>query len=211
MHKKLYLLGPFIIALVSFGLGHVAFGQQQPLSGPSPSDGNAISALQKAISAHSVGDNITALESIFQAEEIIWNLSPMGVRNVAYILTEPEYFSQYTPKEGETFTPNELLIFYCEPFGYTQRKNSDGTYSNSLMWSFNVLDFNGKPIGGQQNIGPYPHDGYRTFLTDKMLTLTINLSEIPPGAYILQIILIDYLNPSHTVEIQKPFNLITSE
>ncbi|MDR2459158.1 MAG: hypothetical protein LBE38_00025 [Deltaproteobacteria bacterium] len=206
MHKILFYLAFILFALTFFVKVPGLLAQQ-----PGAAEDNATTLLQKAINAHSVGDNTTALQSLWEAEELIWNMGPMGVRNVAYILTEPEYFSQYTPKVGETFLPNELLIFYCEPFGYTQRKNADGTYSNSLMWSFNVLNVQGEPIGGQQDIGPYPHDGYRTFLTDKMLTLTISLSQIPPGSYILQIILIDYLNPSHTVEIQKPFNLIVPE
>ncbi|MDR2353348.1 MAG: hypothetical protein LBF22_09365 [Deltaproteobacteria bacterium] len=169
---------------------------------------DALSALDKAEAAHQVGDNITALEAIWIAQEAIWHLSPLGIRNVAFVTEEPEYFGVYKPKIGENFTPNELLILYCEPFGFTQRKEPDGTYTNSLLWSFNVLDSNGQILGGQNNIGPYTHQGYRTFSAEKMLALTINLSQVPPGAYKLQMIITDNLNQSKSVEIQKPFNIV---
>jgi hypothetical protein len=168
----------------------------------------AVAALQKAEEAHVRGDNLTALESLFQAIQGIWNYSPLGLRNAAFVLDEPQYFATYQPKVGEDFTSSELLIFYCEPIGYTQRLNPDGTYTNSLSWSFQILDSTGKIIGGGDQIGPYEHSGYRTFSTEKMQTMTINMSQFPAGSYILQITMIDNLDPTKSVTVQKPFNLI---
>jgi hypothetical protein len=170
---------------------------------------DAMTSLQKAQEAHIRGDNLTALEALFQAQQAIWNFSPLGLRNAVFILEEPEYFGTYKPKVGENFTSSELLIFYCEPIGYTQRLGPDGTFTNSLSWSFEILDQNGKPIGGGSNIGPYEHTGYRTFITEKMQTMTINMSQFPAGSYILQITMIDNLDPTKSVTVQKPFNLIS--
>jgi hypothetical protein len=177
--------------------------QNQPYQ---PMYSDALSSLDKAINAHRVGDNITALEAIWAAQEFIWNLSPLGVRNAAFVTEEPLEYGVYKPKEGETFSPGELIILYCEPFGYTQRRNQDGTYSFSYTWSFKIFDSQGNLLGGQDNLGPFLFEGYRSFKTENMMSATIK-SNIPPGSYVLQITITDDLNPSHSVDIQKPFNI----
>jgi hypothetical protein len=182
---------------------------QPPAAGAAPDQGSyALTALRKAEEAHVRGDNLTALEAMFTAQQAIWNLSPMGLRNAAFITEEPEYFATYKPKQGESFTSSELLILYCEPIGFTQRLGADGTYTNSLSWSFDILDQTGKAIGGGKDIGPYEHTGYRTFITEKMLTMTISMSQFPAGSYILQITMIDNLDQTKSVTVQKPFNLV---
>jgi hypothetical protein len=169
---------------------------------------DALTSLDKAINAHRVGDNITALESIWAAQEFIWNLSPLGVRNAVFVTEDPQDYGKYTPRDGENFSPSELIILYCEPFGYTQKKSPDGTYSFSYTWSFKIFDSSGKLLGGQDNIGPFLYEGYRSFKTENMMAATINISNIPAGAYLLQITITDDLNPSHSVDIQKPFNIV---
>jgi hypothetical protein len=169
----------------------------------------ALQSLDRATAAHTVGDNVTAMLSIWDAMESVWNLmGEMGIRNAAFILEEPEFFGVYQPKQGQDFQPGELIILYCEPFGYTMRKEPDGTYTNSLRWSFKILDQDGNSLGGQENIGPYTHGGYRTFTTEKMLALTINLSQFPAGSYVLSVTITDDFNTQKSVEIQKPFNIL---
>jgi hypothetical protein len=188
--------------------------QVQPAQGQPPSgeSGSALTSLDRAQAAHSVGDNVTAVLSIWDALESVWNMmGEMGIRNAAFILEEPEYFGIYEPKQGQDFQPGERIILYCEPFGYTMRKEADGTYTNSLSWSFKILDQAGNVLGGQDNIGPYTHGGYRTFTTEKMLALTINLNQFPPGSYMLSVIIADDMDLRKSVEIQKPFNILSGE
>jgi hypothetical protein len=160
------------------------------------------------MNAHRVGDNMTALESIWAAQEVIWNQSPLGVRNAVFVTESPVDYGAYRPKEGEDFKPSELIILYCEPFGYTQRKNPDNTYSFSYTWSFQIFDAQNNFLGGQNDIGPIVYDGYRSFKTENMLAATINVSNIPAGSYSLQITIKDDLNPAHSVDIRKPFNIV---
>ncbi|MDR1037225.1 MAG: hypothetical protein LBT40_11870 [Deltaproteobacteria bacterium] len=182
-----------------------------PGAGIGAPDGNALTSLDRAASAHSVGDNVTALLSVWEAMQSIWNMmGVMGIRNAVFVLEEPEFFGNYQPKQGQDFMPGELIILYCEPFGYTMRQEPDGTFTNSLRWSFKILDQTGNSMGGQDNIGPYTHGGYRTFIMEKMLALTINLSQFPAGSYILSVTITDDFNPQKSVEIQKPFNILAA-
>ncbi|MDR1080234.1 MAG: hypothetical protein LBQ79_04570 [Deltaproteobacteria bacterium] len=182
-----------------------------PGSGIGAPDGNALSSLDRASAAHSVGDNVTAILSVWEAMQSIWNMmGVMGIRNATFVMEEPEFFGIYQPKQGQDFAPGELVILYCEPFGYTMRQESDGTYTNSLRWSFKILDQAGSTMGGQNDIGPYTHGGYRTFIMEKMLALTINLSQFPAGSYVLSVTITDDFNSQKSVEIQKPFNILAS-
>ncbi|MDR1038638.1 MAG: hypothetical protein LBR80_00435 [Deltaproteobacteria bacterium] len=190
----------------------IAPGQQAlPVPGQPTVDsgGNALTSLDRAKAAHSVGDNVTAMFSIWDALENVWNMmGELGIRNAAFILNPAEYFGIYQPKQGQDFMPGEPIILYCEPFGYTMRKEADGTYTQSLSWSFRILDQQGNVQGRQDNIGPYTQGGYRTFATENMLSLTINLSQFPAGSYVLSVTISDDFNANKFVEIQKPFNII---
>ncbi|MDR3203640.1 MAG: hypothetical protein LBV23_02685 [Deltaproteobacteria bacterium] len=165
----------------------------------------AMNALSRAQNAHSVGDNITALESIWEAQEAIWNLSPLGVRNVAFVTEPPDEFGIYTPKVGEEFGQDELLILYCEPFGYTQIKEADGTYGYSVIASLSVLDSEGQVLGGNDNLGPYGKTGIRTFNTQFMIFITLNMRGLEAGSYVLKVTLTDNNDQTKTVQMEKPF------
>jgi hypothetical protein len=164
-----------------------------------------MTALETAQNAHSLGDNLAALNSIIEAEEAIWNNSPLGVRNAVFVTEQPDKFGYYTPKVGEDFTEDEPLILYCEPIGYTQPKGADGTYSISLLPSVQVIDSKGQVLGGE----PQPAEtmtGHRTFVKEHMLVSTVSIRGLPPGSYTLKLTLTDNNDPTKTVDIEKPFN-----
>jgi hypothetical protein len=170
-----------------------------------------MAALDKAKAAHAVGDNLTALEAIWAAQEAIWNLSPLGIRNAAFVSEQPENFGTYKPKVGENFSPSEPLIFYCEPFGYTQKTDEYGAYHYSIIGAFSILDASGKVLGGQDNLGPYEQGGYHTFSTECMMAMTIGIQGLIPGNYTLRLTLTDNLDQTKSVQIDKPFNLVAVE
>ena len=67
-------------------------------------------ALARAQDAHSLGDNMTALNAIREAEEALWNSAPLGIRQVVFVTEQPEKYGFYTPKQGEDFSDDEPLI-----------------------------------------------------------------------------------------------------
>ncbi len=175
---------------------------------PSSDDRGAIlSELGKANDSVLSDDFIGALDAIWAAQEMLWNKAPLGVRNVAFVTEQPENFGTYQPKAGEDFKSPEPLILYCEPVGFTQVKEGE-TYKYSIIGAFDILDAEGRVLGGQKNLGPYEQSGYRTFSTETMLVLTIGIHGLPAGSYTMRVTLTDNLDQSKSVQLDKPFNIV---
>ena len=158
-------------------------------------------------SAYMGGDYLGALDALWAAQEEIWRLAPLGVRNVAFVVDQPENFGTYNPKAGENFKAPEPLILYCEPIGFTQTKTGD-TYKYSIIGAFDILDADGRLLGGQKNLGPYEQSGYRTFSTETMLVMTIGIQGLSAGSYVMRVTLTDNLDQTKSVQLDKPFNII---
>lgn len=163
--------------------------------------------LANADTSYRQGDYIGALDALWAAQEMMWRRAPLGVRNVAFVTEQPENFGSYKPKAGQDFKSPEPLILYCEPIGFTQAKEND-TYAYSIIGAFDILDANGKVLGGQKNLGPYEQSGYRTFSTETMLVMTIGIQGLPAGSYVMRVTLTDNLDRSKSVQLDKPFNIV---
>jgi hypothetical protein len=173
--------------------------------------GGAMTALQRAQNAHSVGDNITALTSIWEAEAEIWKMSAMGVRNAVFVTEKPLGYGFYTPKVGEDFAIDEMILFYCEPFGFTRVSNSDGTYTDAVMASIGVLNDQGQLLGPENSVGPTGNEGYRSLDVGLMFFSTVQIRGLEPGSYVLRVTLTDNFDPSKSVQLEKPFNLLPGQ
>ncbi|MDR2934375.1 MAG: hypothetical protein LBV70_00610 [Candidatus Adiutrix sp.] len=179
------------------------------LAGPAPlAAQDAVSLnLSKAGSAYQSGDYLGAMDALWAAQQEIWRRSPLGVRNVAFVVDQPDNFGTYQPRDGEDFKAPEPLILYCEPIGFTQAKTG-GTYKYSIIGAFEILDAAGKVLGGRKNLGPYEQSGYRTFSTETMLVMTIGIHGLPAGAYVMRVTLTDNLDQTKSVQLDKPFNIV---
>ncbi|MDL2259760.1 hypothetical protein LJB99_02640 [Deltaproteobacteria bacterium OttesenSCG-928-K17] len=181
---------------------------QAPKTPPTPDEHQAITvALATAEKAQREGDYIGALDALWRAQEMVWRRAPLGVRNVAFVTEPPEGFGTYNIKPGEDFKSPEPLILYCEPVGFTQIKEGD-TYRYSIIGAFDIIDAEGRVLGGQKNLGPYEQSGYRTFSMETMLTMTIGIHGLPRGSYIMRVTFTDNLDPSKSVQLDKPFNVL---
>lgn len=163
--------------------------------------------LNQADAAQQSGDYIGALDALWAAQEEIWRKAPLGVRNVAFVTEQPENFGTYQPKDGQNFKAPEPLILYCEPIGFTQLKEGE-TYKYSILGAFDILDAEGRLLGGQKNLGPYEQSGYRTFSTETMLVMTIGIQGLPAGTYIMRVVLTDNLDRTKSVQLDKTFNIV---
>jgi hypothetical protein len=172
---------------------------------------SAMDSLQKAQNAHAIGDNILALKSLWEAEAEIWKVSAMGVRNAVFVTDKPQGFGFYTPKIGEDFAIDEMILFYCEPFGYTRVPNSDGTFKDAIIANIGVLNDQGQLMGPESSVGPTGNDGYRSLDVGQMFFATVQMRGLEPGSYILRVTLTDSFDPSKSVQLEKPFNLLPAQ
>ncbi|UQZ90393.1 hypothetical protein C4J81_14730 [Deltaproteobacteria bacterium Smac51] len=186
-----------VAIMLAAGIQTAAFAQEDPIA----------LELSQAVNAYAAGDHIGALDALWAAQENLWRKAPLGVRNVAFVTSQPENFGTYQPKTGEDFKSPEPLILYCEPIGFTQLKEGD-TYRYSIIGAFDILDSTGRVLGGQKNLGPYEQSGYRTFSTETMLVMTIGIQGLPAGAYTMRVTLTDNLDQSKSVQLDKPFNIV---
>jgi hypothetical protein len=198
----------FLAGLLTAGLMAVSVLAQTPLVEAQPAP-NIQAALEKAKLANAAGDNNSALEAIFQAMEAVWNQAPLAIRNAAFVTDQPENFGFYNPKPGDDFSSSEPIIFYCEPIGYTLKKEAGGTYGYSILGAFSILNADtGETLGGQDNLGPYELQGFRTFSTETMLAMTIGIQGLPAGSYTLKVTLTDNFQQSKTAAVTKNFRLV---
>ncbi|MDR2455943.1 MAG: hypothetical protein LBE49_05040 [Deltaproteobacteria bacterium] len=166
-----------------------------------------MNSLDRAKNAHAVGDNISALEAIWEAQQAIWNHAPLAARNVAFVTTPPEIFGLYTPKQGENFSDDDtIVVLYFELFGFTQVKAPDGTYGFSLTISSTILSPQGDVVGVERNPTIYEKSGFRTFNAQGMFFTSLNIRGLPPGAYVLKLTIQDNNDPTKVVELEKRLN-----
>lgn len=180
------------------------------LPAPAGADDTA-NHLAAAVEAYGRGDAIGALDALWAAQEGLLAAGPLALRHVAFVTAPPSHFGDYTPRRGEDFGPEEPLVIYCEPFGFTQRRGADGLYSYSLTGAFEILDSRGRALGGQGHLGPYGRQGYRSFTAETMLVMTIGQRGLKPGAYLLRLTLTDNLDPAKSVQLEKPFNVVGAQ
>jgi hypothetical protein len=176
--------------------------QAQQLASP-----EIINNLEVAKNAHAVGDNITALENIWEAQEAIWNHTPLAVRNVAFVTAPPEVFGLYTPKQGENFSDEDtIVVLYFELFGFTQVKAPNGTYGYSISISTSILSPEGNVVGVESNPTVFEKSGFRTFNAQGMFFISLNIRGLPAGSYVLKLAIKDNNDPAKVVELEKNLN-----
>lgn len=113
-----------------------------------------------------------------------WETMPLLVRRVMFVDTPPAGYGAATERPTHVFTGGEPLITYIEPVGYGWKPAGA-----MLDFGFNV-DFifkqpDGTILGGKTDflkVGASSHEK----VTEFMITLTLNLTGVPAGDYILE-------------------------
>jgi hypothetical protein len=127
---------------------------------------------------------------------------------VAFVSEPPETFGLYTPKVGENYSDDDVIVLlYFEVFGFTQIRNpNDGAYGYSLTVSATILDTSGNVVGVERNPTVYEKAGFRTFNAQCMLVSSLNLRGLPPGSYVMKVTIQDNNDPTKVVEVEKSLN-----
>lgn len=160
--------------------------------------------LGQADSSHAKGQYVDTVLLLREALVQVWNQAPLTVRNINYVADQPSAYGIYQPYDGDEFDPVNPIMLYCEPIGYTVKKQGE-IYTFALSADFSVADEQGDILGGQQNFGRWSMRS-RAFNTEFMMYFTFNLKGLPPGRYKLMVTLHD-LNSTKTAAFEKGFKI----
>lgn len=110
-----------------------------------------------------------------------WQEAPLGALNFNFVSEPPTGYGKFTKRDNTVYNPLDKILIYFEPVGYTARQMGD-QFNFGLSADFMVKDKAGVVIGAQPNFYQWSENG-RTYLTEVMVFMTINLQGLEPGEY----------------------------
>ncbi len=113
-------------------------------------------------------------------------------------------FGQYRLFDSNRFKPGQKMLVYCEVDNYRsmQQQSATGTtFRTQLRGSFAIYDKMGKVV--QQAEFPSVEDIARTRRRDFYMYLPVTLGELPPGDYVLHV-LVEDLPGNKTASLDPP-------
>ena len=134
-----------------------------------------------------------------------WEKTPLTVRRALFETENAHGFGQYNERSSNIFKPGEKLIAYAEPVGYGWKEAGPGQFEFGFDVDFLLKATDGKVLGGQENFAHLvlkSHARNREF----MLNLTMNISGVSPGDYVLEYKLRDATSDKSTT-VQMPFKI----
>ena len=134
-----------------------------------------------------------------------WTATPLTVRKAIFVAEHPEGFGEYLERKNNVFSPGEKLVAYAEPVGYGWKEAGGGIYEFGFKVDFVIKSPDGKVLGGQQDfadLAQKSHARNREF----MVVLTLNISDAPPGDYVVEYKLRD-VSSDKTATFNMPFKI----
>ncbi len=92
-----------------------------------------------------------------------------------------------------------------EPKNLVYPRAADGTYEPAFTVDFDVVDADGKVLGGQEKFGSWRFPA-RSPVQDIFMNLKINLTGLPAGAYKIRFLVRD-ANSKKTATVEQPITL----
>ena len=135
-----------------------------------------------------------------------WNATPLTVRRAIFVDGHPEGFGQYVERANNVFKKGEPLVTYAEPVGYGWKDVGDGVYEFGFKADWQVKSADGKVLGGKEDFADVTKKS-RARNREFDVVLSLGLSDITPGDYILEYTLHDIAS-SKTYTISQSFKVV---
>ncbi len=139
--------------------------------------------------------------AVFEA----WNATPLTIRKAVFVSEHPRGYGEYVERSNNVFKPGEKLVAYAEPVGYGWKDIGNGNYQFGFKADFLIKSVDGKVLGGQENFADLTQTS-RAHNREFMVVLNLNLSDAPPGEYLLEYKLHDVTSDKATT-FQMPFKI----
>ncbi len=143
------------------------------------------------------------------AYDAAWDAAPLSFRTATFVTKAATASGQYTPRASSTFKPDEALIVYAEPVGYTFSTASDGkdvgSHRFALSAGYELRNPGGQILAKGENFAKFAGES-RNRQREFQTSLTFHFNGVPQGSYILQVTFNDDLSDK-SAKIQLPFEI----
>lgn len=151
------------------------------------------------------GDPIAALGVLEDAIEVVWDAAPLSLPTALFVQSASGYGLYVERPEGAVFQPGEVLLVYAEVLGYGYGNTGTGSLTIGFDVDLVLTDTAGEELLSVEKITsvvtPVRYKNREFFIT-----LDLSLSGLPPGDYIMNLLLRD-LNSEKSAPIQLAFSV----
>ena len=112
--------------------------------------GPAVDAATKAEALIVEGKPVEALDAFDAAYEALWNVMPLGFRNVR-LVDSSEGYGVYEERADRSYRADDRMAVYVEPVGYSYAETPDG-YSIDLKTSLEIRDADGRTVADAEDL-----------------------------------------------------------
>ena len=139
-----------------------------------------------------------------KALEQAWDASPLFARNAMFVREPAPMFGAFSARASNVFQAGEEMLTYAEPMGYLHRINAN-VVDFGLNIDFLVKSKAGQIIGGQEN---FKSVSFVSNVRNRelMLNLSMRVTGVPPGEYVLEWKLRDQ-NSNKVAVVAQPFQI----
>ena len=164
-----------------------------------------VELLQKTIQSWQEGSPKEALHQADQATQIIWNKVPLYVQKAVLTSAKASSYGIYTPRSNNVYEAKRaVILLYVEPVGYRVTKTPNDFYKFGFTADLAVMDIKGNILVGKENFMSVNFES-RAFNREIFLNITVNISGISPGDYLLGVRVKDTSGQSAPLRIPVTF------
>jgi hypothetical protein len=127
------------------------------------------------------GQFLEAMTTMSEAQDKVWQQSPLLFRKTVFVASDPRGFGNYDPHEGSSFKRTDPVTLYVEPVGFGYRKDGEMQVID-LSLDFTVKNKKGRQIGAQKSFAN-PQLRSRVQNREFFLKVVYDFSAAPAGDY----------------------------
>lgn len=155
--------------------------------------------------ASAVAPTLQDLVTQEAALDATWEKMPLTQRHALFVTQKADLYGNYAPRSSNVFSAGENLLTYVEPVGFAWKDAGDGTLQFGLTLDFQVKTASGHVLAEQK---AYQKASFVSrFKNHEMfMNLTLSLSGVEPGDYVLVYTLHDQASDKVS-SFEQPFTI----
>ncbi|MBS1183390.1 MAG: hypothetical protein H6Q99_3270 [Proteobacteria bacterium] len=152
----------------------------------------------------SEGKAVEALASLEAAFNVAWDAAPLSFSEATFVTGKPAGFGIYATRTNTVFLPDEQMLVYAEPFGYSFGKDGD-LFKIDFSADFELRTPRGQILHAQEGFASLDMVSRRRN-KEFQVYIVYNFKGLKPGDYVLVTKLSDR-NSEKKGEFELPFTV----